>query len=229
MGPDLIALWECTHARSRHDVARALLLRARADLGPDQIAALPLGHRDRLLLDLRAGLFGPAVTFRAVCPCCGEALEAEIPDLRRGAPPTPGPHTIDLDGHALRFRLPTGDDIAAAAVAPDPAAELVRRCLLEFAGPAHPDLAGALLTASAELDPDADLRLELACAACSHVWSAAFDVVAFLSAELASRAPRLAREVALLARAFGWREADILALSPARRQLYLDLALSLSS
>jgi hypothetical protein len=31
-------------------------------------------------------------------------------------------------------------------------------------------------------------------------------------------------EVDALARAYGWREADILALSPARRAAYLELA-----
>ena len=41
---------------------------------------------------------------------------------------------------------------------------------------------------------------------------------------IAGRALRLLGHVHALARAYGWREADILAMSPARRQVYLDLA-----
>ncbi|HEX2516118.1 MAG TPA: phage baseplate protein, partial [Chloroflexota bacterium] len=38
-----------------------------------------------------------------------------------------------------------------------------------------------------------------------------------------TRARRLLREVHTLARAYGWREAEILALPGRRRQTYLDL------
>ena len=37
-----------------------------------------------------------------------------------------------------------------------------------------------------------------------------------------ARAQRLLMEVHLLARAYGWREADILGMSPARRNAYLQ-------
>jgi len=45
----------------------------------------------------------------------------------------------------------------------------------------------------------------------------------FFWAELAAEAKRLLREVDALARAYGWREADILALSSQRRHAYLEL------
>jgi hypothetical protein len=74
-------------------------------------------------------------------------------------------------------------------------------------------------------DPDADISLDLSCPACDHRWQIAFDIVTFFWAEINSLAKRLLREVHTLARAYGWREADILAMSAARRQAYLEMVL----
>ncbi len=75
----------------------------------------------------------------------------------------------------------------------------------------------------AEADPGAELLLELLCPACGHAWDEALDVASFFWAELDVQARRLLREVHVLARAYAWREADILALSPRRRRLYLEM------
>ena len=50
-----------------------------------------------------------------------------------------------------------------------------------------------------------------------------FDIVSFFWAEIDAWARRVLREVNVLARAYGWRESDILALSPVRRQIYLSM------
>ena len=75
----------------------------------------------------------------------------------------------------------------------------------------------------AACDPLADIRLELCCAACEHRWSLALDPVTFLWARVAEHARLLLREVHTLAWAYGWQEADILAMSARRRQYYLDM------
>ena len=43
-------------------------------------------------------------------------------------------------------------------------------------------------------------------------------------AEIDAWARRILREVNILARAYGWRESDILALGAVRRQIYLTMA-----
>ena len=63
----------------------------------------------------------------------------------------------------------------------------------------------------------------LNCADCGHRWVSAFDIVSFLWSEIDNWAKRLLREVCALATALGWREADILAMSAQRRQLYLQI------
>jgi hypothetical protein len=74
-----------------------------------------------------------------------------------------------------------------------------------------------------DADPQADVELALACPSCGHQWPAAFDIASFLWKELHVWALRTLREVHTLARSYGWREDDVLALSGTRRQLYLEL------
>ena len=75
----------------------------------------------------------------------------------------------------------------------------------------------------ADADPQAQIKLALVCPGCSYAWHALFDVAAFLWSEVHAWAKRILYEVHTLARAYGWREADILAMSARRRQIYLDL------
>ena len=42
--------------------------------------------------------------------------------------------------------------------------------------------------------------------------------------EVEAEAMRLLRDVHVLARQYGWREADIIAMSPLRRQMYVEMA-----
>jgi hypothetical protein len=72
-------------------------------------------------------------------------------------------------------------------------------------------------------DAHADIRLNLNCTACAACWRAPFDIASYLWSEVDAWALRLLRDVHRLARAYGWREADILALSSSRRQCYLDM------
>jgi hypothetical protein len=75
----------------------------------------------------------------------------------------------------------------------------------------------------ADVDPMAHVEMRLTCPECRAEWMVPFDIASYLWAEVSDRAMRLLRDVNTLARAFGWSEADILALAPRRRQLYLEL------
>ena len=68
----------------------------------------------------------------------------------------------------------------------------------------------------------ADTMLDLRCVACGHSWQLAFDIAAFLWTEITASARRCLGDVHTLAWAYGWREADILAMSAARRGFYLE-------
>jgi hypothetical protein len=75
----------------------------------------------------------------------------------------------------------------------------------------------------AEADPQANVQLAITCPVCSKHWQAGFDIVSFFWNEIDAWAHRLLQEVHTLASAYGWREADILAMSPWRRQCYLAM------
>jgi hypothetical protein len=74
--------------------------------------------------------------------------------------------------------------------------------------------------------PEAEVMLDFACPSCGHRWQGLFDIAAFFWREIRAQARRLLREVHLLASAYGWREADILVMSPRRRQAYMELYMS---
>jgi len=160
-----------------------------------------------------------------------------VADLRVAAEPDAGEEVRELlmDGLALRFRLPNSLDLAALLGCQNPVAArslLVQRCVLQTSRDGVP-VAGSELPAEtitklaqrmAECDPQAEVLLDLCCPACDHSWQAPFDIVAFFWAELAAQAKRLLSEVHALARAYGWREAEILGMSARRRQFYLEMA-----
>jgi hypothetical protein len=75
----------------------------------------------------------------------------------------------------------------------------------------------------AEADPLAELMIDNGCPACGYRWHSLFDIVSFFWIEISASARRLLGDVHLLARAYGWREADILAMSPLRRSYYLEM------
>jgi hypothetical protein len=222
----LIACWEL--GRRRHPLDRALLLYAAAEPeeDPNSLADRPLGRRNAALLRLRRSLFGDALESHVACPQCGERLEFALSAdalLERTAS-----HAIT---HAqlgsLRLRLPTTRDLASVAAETEESA--AARKLLERlvdTPPAESEFFEEELTRALDnADPCLDLTLDLSCPACSHAWSAPFDVPAYLWDEIDARARRLLDEVHALARTYCWSEEQILALSETRRRAYLERVL----
>jgi hypothetical protein len=226
---ELIALWET--GASRHALDRALLLasRARPDLPLEHLPDLPLGMLNEALLRFHGHLFGRRLDAWLDCQHCGERLELSLDTdtLLGAASGSDARAELELAGH--RFRAPSTRDLAAVAREGD--AEAAARHLLDLCCVARPADASidleSLLDAADEgleaLDPTAEFRLDLACEVCGHVWSAPLDIGALLWEEVAARARALLGEVHCLARAYGWREAEILALGEHRRAAYLDM------
>ncbi len=67
------------------------------------------------------------------------------------------------------------------------------------------------------------MRFELSCPACGHGWLTPLDAPGYLWREIETQARRLLHEVHALASAYGWREADILAMTARRRWAYLEM------
>jgi hypothetical protein len=231
---EILAVWE-TGAR-QHPVDRALtVLAAFSGKSRQELARESVGRRDAGLLDAYRSLFGQELEAFAECPECGERLEYSIPAPVHTDDPQEQ-HAIEFsEGHlALRMRLPDSTDLSAIRDSRDSAGAgrlLAERCIVEarsgdelFAAPELPDrvieLAGARI---AQADPMAEILIDLTCSACRHCWQVLLDIESFLWARVHALAKRLLGEVHVLASAYGWSEADILAMSGARRQLYLEM------
>jgi hypothetical protein len=99
------------------------------------------------------------------------------------------------------------------------------------AGPGQVDLSllpGSVLAGVAggieQACSETDFKLGVDCHECGHHWETAFDIARYLVREVDAWAQRVVRDVHTLAAAYGWSETEILTMSPARRQVYLDLA-----
>jgi hypothetical protein len=176
----------------------------------------------------------------------------EVRGTREAREPREEMQVIERDGYVIAFRPPASSDLLALAEAPraadrdrddggdrggdgDSRLRLLERCVTDLrradgAAATIEELPAGIVAAitagMAAADPQADVQLACACPACGRTWPALFDIASVLWSEIHVWARRLLRDVHTLARAYGWREADVLALSPTRRQIYLELARS---
>jgi hypothetical protein len=230
-GSALLSLWE--RGMHQHPLERPLTILFAANPGrdPEQLRALSVGRRDEELLRLRDQTFGGRISGVVDCPSCAEALELSFDTAELAPPPVDGrhaQHSLAVGQQLVVFRLPTAADVAALAGEADvdrAMFALLERCV---ASPPLCDLSEAARRAvserMAELDPLADLEIAVVCPTCGHAAAACFDIASFLWIEIDSAARRTLEHVHALASAYGWREADVLELSPVRRRLYLELS-----
>ncbi|MEQ7128695.1 hypothetical protein ABN034_29725 [Actinopolymorpha sp. B11F2] len=231
----LLVAWE--DAAGAPPVARGTVLVHRAGLVDDVDTALdlPIGAVASLAARLYAEEFGAVVSGILTCHSCEQRLDVELPmdsvvaasqDESVGAE-----SAVALSGgRRLLVRAPTTRDLVAAGGSHDPARELLNRCVrAEDNAPVDADgLDDAALTlvdaAAEELAGSAAVVVRTACPSCGTEVAAPLDVAALLWDRVAYAAPAILAEVAELAAAFGWAEAEVLALTPVRRRTYLELA-----
>jgi hypothetical protein len=234
---ELLSVWERGIGLPLVQQGLLLLAASFPETPPEDLAHLSLGQRNRCLLSLREQVFGPKLVSVAVCPSCNNELQltfntAEV--RTRIGETTSDMLTLAVDDYEVRFRLPDSTDLLAIAGNQDIAASralLLSRCLLEARHqgqgqkveqlPQH--VVAAVMERMAQADPQADVQLHLDCPECGQNWSVAFDIVSYFWREIHSWAQRTLHDVHLLASAYGWRELDILTMSPQRRQCYLEM------
>jgi hypothetical protein len=224
----MLTVWELGALRNPLDRNALLCAWARPDLPADAVAELPLGAVTNSLLLLREACFGSRIEAHIDCATCGERLELTLtsPDLLQH----PADGAQESEVHGIRVRPPCLRDLAAVADERDlarAARQLLVRCAVapgdtdldELSELGMRDVEDALEA----VDPNANLALEIRCAACGHTSTAQLDPGVLLWEEIEVQARILLSEVHTLARAYGWNEGEILSLGPARRATYLSM------
>jgi hypothetical protein len=234
---ELLHAWEQGLSEPASRRAVALLAAACPEVSGETVAAWSIGERDSRLLTLREWTFGSRLLSVANCSACGERLEwtVKASELHvAGKDKPPAELSLEFDQYAVSFRLPNSKDLAGIAECDD--ASAARKFLLEGCVAAArlgdqeikpedlpTEVVNAIVEQMAEADPQGDVRIDLQCPACGHRWDSIFDIESFFWSEINAWAGRILGEVHILASAYGWRESDILNLSPQRRHFYLGL------
>lgn len=236
---DVLKIWEANQNKTPLERALAILSAVFPSISKEKLASLTIAQRDILLLNIQEQIFGSILRGYAECPQCKEHLEftfstREILSKQENnffkESYLMKLNDMDIE---LSFRLPHCNDLALTLECEDirKARSLIAgRCLLKATRNGMPiletdlsdEVIEKLAECMAECEPQSEILLDLHCPACSHHWQMIFDIVIFLWVEISSYAKRLMLDVHTLASAYKWREADILSMSPYRRQYYLE-------
>lgn len=235
----IVQLWESGLRQRPVERMLTLLVAALPDVPHQDILALSIGQCDAYLLLLHEQMFGSRFVGFTECSHCQERLEFSftVTDMWAGAASVDEVgkvYSYQIEDYELQLRLPTFADMLAISKRQDAASArllLLQRCIVQVMRKgdavqmeALPDEVTAILGESVlECDPQAEIQLDMTCPQCQYRRPVLFDVSRFLWAEIQAQAKRLLREVHILARAYGWRETEILALSNVRRQYYLEM------
>jgi len=235
---ELLNIWEQGRRQTLAWQALLLLAASCPEKSIDELAKLSIGHRDALLLTLREKTFGQLLNGIVTCAKCGEQLELtmKVADILVDKKIGPKELTTTIDRYEVIFRLPDSTDIDFLDETIDLAAArlmIYDRCILsicdtsekkEISVDALPaEVMNEISDRISKADPQADMLIDLSCPSCSREWQMGFDIVSFFWSEINTWAYRILYEVRNLAMAYGWSERDILAMSPRRRQIYLEM------
>jgi hypothetical protein len=236
--------WEDCREASPGERGLTLLRIAAPALSEADRACLSVGRRDAVLFELFRQLFGDTAAALVACPDCGDQLEFDVPLAEIGVTPPAAPtdrYTLVCDGNEIAYRLPCAGDLAALGAESRNDAlgiaigSLAQRCVLgirerdgtpadvALTGDAAAALEEAIAARVTEADPLAVVTLTFDCPSCAARWRAPFDIVEFLWRRLDGFACALLRDVHVLASNYGWREREIVALTPWRRRHYIEL------
>ena len=174
-----------------------------------------LGACNRQLARLHQQVVGRPVEAVVTC-ACGENLEVVLPREAVTAAPEPAAWVEISAPGPRQFRLPHLSELSLAG---QPMA-LAARCALDDGGMVPEAFLDALDTAWAKADPAAEIQLELDCPACGETVMAHADLALFVAHDLDLTVQGLVAEIHALASAYGWTEAEVLAVPSARRRAY---------
>jgi hypothetical protein len=175
----------------------------------DCLHGMTLADRHWLIAQVMLRDGTTALEVAEVCSGCGELLELrlDLADAIRDA-------TAAIQKGVMGLRLPTARDVEGAETPED----LLAACALGAAG--DPEEIEERLR---DADPLGTIALNADCCQCGRQVRAEVDLAARWLASARRATYGLLEEVHALARRYHWTEREILGLSEARRQFYIEL------
>jgi hypothetical protein len=230
-GSALLCAWETASVQPRGTRAAALL---RA-LNDADAVGLDIGRREREALRVCASIAGAVFDAEACCGQCGERMDITLPMNALDADPDSCDEIVH-DGWRIGLCVPTTQQVMAA-LHDDPGDDdgqtaLFARCVRfaerEGQSVCARDIPPALRErCEAQLDrlaPLANLALAVHCPACGCSDMLPFDAGEFAIERIGYWAEDELDMVARLCMLYPWSEAQVLAMTPWRRQFYFDRA-----
>jgi hypothetical protein len=183
-----------------------------------------VNRRLQALLAVTVATRGARWTHTAICghTTCGAAMDLplSLQDFQRQQDPLTVSCTLD-DGHVLTVPVPRGRDQLAWLQQGSSNTTHMLASLLPTAEQVSETTGVIVEDALTEADPLTALILHTACPECGGDNQLPLDLEALCLSLLAQEGPRLLDQIHRLALAYHWSEAEILAISPARRREYL--------
>ena len=231
-GDRILQAWERGRERAEPWRALALLELAMPERDIASLALLPLAERNTLLLELRSLTFGPRLEGFAVCPECGAQLEFALNARDLEASLQAPSEEAWMEHDTAMCMRPVNTQDLATAMSSGGAADARMLLLEQTVSPrrvrgleeaVEPGELGNWLERFERLNSSAETRCVLLCTGCGQRPVLDLDIGRFLWREVTVAARRLLAEIHRLARAYGWSEQAIVAMSAARRATYLEM------
>lgn len=235
----LLLIWQQVHSYSMLPKTLLLLEMITPESKKTDVGLLSIGQRDTRLLQLRKYLFGSTLHNTTICPECNTKMEwdMDLQDLIIQEVDNSEfslEHTIEVDNFKIRFRLPNSKDILMILSKDDDKSKsnaLINNCILEIKAinsnnkikSIPKKIIRTLAEKIPELDPAADIRMNITCPSCENRWMVVFDIMSYLWWEIDNWVQKTLQEVYILASAFGWSEKDILNMDAERRHIYIGM------
>ena len=185
---------------------------------------LPYADVDAALLAFRQRMTGDRLIAEVRCPNCAVWCDTELSVsayLAANKPKRLANVNPEPDGwyswRDLRFRVPTVNAVLEAANSADDAATVLFQYSVAAPSPATAARAASLLE---KMAPPLAGMVRGMCPHCAQTIVGWFDPGSFVLTELQNKASVVFEHVHILAQAYGWSEAAILALPSRRRALY---------
>jgi hypothetical protein len=221
----LLEAWD--RACAATEVARGAVLAQQLGLQPVAVAAT-VARTAASMIELHRTFFGDIAEMIMTCASCGESLEVEVDLAACGAgQSTADRREIVTGAGPMVVRALTITDLIVVRDCIDPVDALLERLVPDGAddrAALSADDRELIDAVAQDLAGAAGTVISARCPGCGALGRSGLDPTALVWERVERWALDQLAVVAALARAYGWSETEVLALSPTRRARYLELA-----